>query len=155
MSNPTVDDFLNTPLGAVEKPPILPAGTYMGTIVKHRVDKRRREVNGQQVEVPFVDLQVKVTNADEDVDPELLAKVDLSTQYVYPAWDIDPKGKYALQQFLVGFFEGAGDGKIGEFLPLLVGKQVVFLITHTIGKKPDANGELPLYVNVTKVKAAE
>ena len=148
MTDTNLEDFLNTPLGAVEKPAVQPPGTYLGTIVKHKLDKRRI---GEE-EIPFVEFQVKITNAEDDVDPELLAKVDMSNAFAYPRFDLNARGKYQLQNFLLGFFEEAGGGKMGEYLPMLVGKQVVFQVTNKPGKTKD--GEDVLYVNYTNTKAA-
>jgi hypothetical protein len=149
MTEKSVEDFLGAKMGTVPKPPVLPAGTYLGTITKHEfVDKKF----GAEV-TKALRINIKVAQAEADVEEELLAAIDMSRQYVQRDYALDANGHRAFDRLCVTLFgenaEGAG---LGEYLPLLVGKSVVFKVTNTRGSKPGDDGEFPIFVNVQELK---
>lgn len=149
MADSILDEFFNTPLGEVEAPALLPPGTYIGTVTKHTT----RNVKRGETETPRIEFATKILQADADVDPDLLARVDLSAIYAYPGFDLDQRGKFACQNFIESCFPESKGAKIGDYLPMLVGQQVVFKVTHSGGTKVGDDGKPIIYVNYNNLKA--
>jgi hypothetical protein len=150
MSEVSIEEYLNTPMGKVPEPPQLPPGDYIGTIMKHEFKKVTPRNTG--VESTRLQLSVKIAQAQENVDPDLLSKLDVTKEYVYPDFNLsDPKGRKALDKFLVSLFgENAEGSGISAYLPLMAQRHVQFGIKHTPGVDKDGNSIT--YINVNGLK---
>jgi len=146
-----IDDFFSTKMGSIPKPPILPKGTWLGTITKHDIV----EVKGQDgAAEKALQLTVKLKQAEADVEPELLEQYgDLAKAFAYPQFRLNAIGKRTFDQLLVSIFGANAEGaNIGDYVNLLTGKNVVCEIVHSQGKTANEEGDFPTFVNCRKVK---
>lgn len=118
-------DALNTEASAVEKPPVLPRGTYTWKVTKAHSESKAAGGKWDVVTIPVVPVA-----ADEDVDPDMLAQFgDLkqgtnSIRFMFPT---DPAERanfdrtlFNLKNFLLSTLQV--DGNESMTLKQLLGK---------------------------------
>jgi hypothetical protein len=144
-----VEDFMNTPMGTVPRPPILPAGTYLGTVHSYKTNMRKRD----GTEIPVLTLTIKVAEGKDDVDMDLLSKFDLARTYTSMDYWLDDNGRHQVDKLLSAFFGDNKSGmKISDYLPLLTNKPVIFSIKHTSAKSKNDEDQIDTFANVRGLK---
>lgn len=152
-----LDEFMNTPLGDVPKPPMLPQGTYQGVITSHKVIPDRKISKESTDTIAVVSFTIRPEFPDADTDNELLEQFTqvcpLHDVVLFLEFRVDVRGRYACQTFLASLFgENARKATITEFLPLTINRKVAFKVVHSPGNRPDETGEIPMFLNLRDVK---
>jgi hypothetical protein len=150
----TMDEFLKQPMGSAPEPPLLPQGTCLFAVKQW--SKGRKKFFGAETESDYIRLVLVPQAYESDADPDAVARIDLSKEVVFQDYEMNAKGKKAFDDLMVTIFgantSGAG---IGEYLATIAGKQLVGLVVHKMGTKPNEYGKIPINVNVTKLKGAQ
>ena len=107
--------LINKPADKIKRPPVWPAGTYHGTIIRHEFGE------SSQKKTPFVSYKLKVNGPGEDVPQELLRDdegkpFDLSKKEFKKDFYLTPDAEYRV----VEFAESCGLQKSGHSLEDLI-----------------------------------
>jgi hypothetical protein len=133
-------DALNTKIGEIEKPPLLPRGTYVWKVSKTHKETTPGKGEWNIVEIPVVPV-MPYDNAD-DVDPDELSAFGQLTQganairFMFPTdpeKDVDrQKTLWGLRRFLIDTLkvEGDDDSTIKEMLAKMVGAEFIAQASH-------------------------
>lgn len=138
-----VKDLLSKPADSFERPPILPAGHFRGTIVKHEFDRSR------QKKTPLIRFYLNPTEPEDDVDPEDVANIDLKKVLLRHEFYLTQNALYRLGDFLNAVL-GESSENVDERIPMTTGLEVIIGVRQRMGD----NGE-PAGNEVADVTAAE
>ena len=119
------DKYLDVDVESIEQPKPLPAGTYFATITK----QEGREVEYEKgTKTPVITLSFRITQADEDVDPDLLPPGGGNGRIVtrdYRLNDPDKAGQWQLRKLAEETCQLPVKGfKLGDVVKELVNQEV-------------------------------
>lgn len=149
MSSTNPPDFRTllqtTNLDDVQRPKVLPTGTYKGTIIKFEYGQ------SSQKQTPYVRYFVRPDEARDDVDQEALEGINLSQRSLRRDFFLTADALYRLKEFLEGLgIETAGQS-LGALIPLAVNHDVLISVIHREGRAEP--GEAPeVYAEVASMK---
>jgi hypothetical protein len=143
MATINVKDLLSKPADSFERPPVFPAGHYLGTIVKHEFDKSRAK------KTPLIRFYLNPTAPSDDVDPEDVANIDLKKVLWRYEFYLTPTAMYRLADFLDAVL-GESTESLDERIPSTSGTEVLIGIRQRTNDEGEVTGN-----EVTKVTAAE
>lgn len=144
------NDALNTKQSEIERPPLLPSGTYRAVVTKvPALDKRG--------EYEVCDFQLKMLEAQEDVDPDALTEYGglgptavARRSFMFNSNDeaAFKRTLFDLKRFLLDHLQVAGDDNttLKELLNSSVNAQCLAFIRW----RPDKNDPEIQYVEVAK-----
>jgi hypothetical protein len=155
MTDSSVDDFLNKPLGAIEKPKLVPPGTWLGTIFTHKIELGKKVGKNSTETYNSAAVYIRLVQPDKDVDPALLAEFSVKgAPPVTREFRMDAQGQWQFRKFAETFsIPNAAQAPIKALLPLLHNRNVVFMVKHKAGSTPGDDGEIPMFVNISDLKA--
>lgn len=142
---PNFRELLKIKLEDIKEPKLLPIGTYHGVIASHEGGFTT------QKQTPFIRFTYKLQSAGDDIAPEDLAGIDLSTRRLSSDFYITTEALWRFKSFLasLGLPEGV---YVDEMVPDTIGRNVVIYVTHEPDRR-DPNA--PPRVNVKMVKGEE
>ena len=108
---PDFSQLLSQNLDEVKKPPIWPAGTYLGVITKHEYGE------SSQKKTPFVRFFAKVQSAGPDIEQDALTGIDLSKREWRTEFYITPDANWRLKEFLAALGVPTEHRTLGECIP--------------------------------------
>ena len=138
-----VKDLLSKPADSFERPPILPAGHYTGTFVKHEFDKSR------QKKTPLIRFYLNPTTPGDDVDPDEVRNIDFKKVLLRHEFYLTPGAMYRLGDFLDAVL-GESSDNVDERIPQTTGLEVHIGLRQRMNDDGDPAGN-----EVTTVTAAE
>lgn len=139
---PNFKELLSVRLDEIKEPKRLPAGTYHGVITAFEIDNKNRN------NTPYVRFTYALRSAGEDISPEDVEGIDLSTRKLTSDFYLTPEAMWRLRAFMLslGFEEGA---LLDEILPQAIGNSVVLYVELQPNRQdPSA----PPRLNVRNVK---
>lgn len=146
MSN--FSNILEQKVDSIERPPLLPMGTYMGIITKHEFGKSKEK------QTPFVEFYVRLQAGLEDVDPAALAQIkELGKRELRVTHYLTEDAAYRLRDFLEKTLRINCTGRtLRETIPEANTKALKVHIKHVPSNKP---GSDEVYANIDAVAPAE
>lgn len=123
------DDLLSLPSGDIEKPPLLPAGTYIGQITKgDKVESREKKTPGLRFFVKLLE-PGRDFAPDAFADPKVSARVSKFEGHT-DFW-VTEDSLFRLRDFVCGVLgEKPGQRTIKEQLPDTINKTCSVVIEH-------------------------
>jgi hypothetical protein len=137
--------MLDKPTTEAKRPPVLPAGTYYGTLVKWEPGE------SAQKKTPYIRFHAQLTGAGEDIDAEQMAEIDLSKKQMRMDFYMTPDAEFRIQEFMKSIgIVGVGEGRpYGEMLPECIGKDVIVNVTQQMNQQDPTQ---PPFNNVQNMK---
>jgi hypothetical protein len=133
--------LLSKPSDSIEKPKLLPEGTYTGMIAKYEYAESKEK------KTPYVRFLVRLTGFGEDIDPTDQVGIDLSKRELRKDFYITEDALHRLKTF----WETCGiDGRgrtLSEIIPDLIQAEVMV----TVGHRPSEDGK-EVYVDLKDIK---
>lgn len=117
-------DLLRKPMNEIERPKLLPAGTYYGIIKSHELGK------STQKKTPFVRFHVALTGAGEDVDQELLEGIELAKKILRRDFFLTEDALFRVKDFLASLGIEVEGRSLGECIPEAIGQSVMLTVRH-------------------------
>jgi len=120
--------LLSKNVADVKKPPLLPVGTYFGTITKKTLGESK------QKKTPFVEFAAQITRAGDDVDPSLLGEIDVSRKSFSGisnnggTFYMTDDSAFRLVDFCKSFGQEVEGLSMGELIEIPVGREVMVSI---------------------------
>jgi hypothetical protein len=129
MAKVDFNQLLSTNLDAVKRPPVKPAGTYLGSIASYKFDL------SSQKKTPYVRFELAGIQPGEDIDPDQMKEED-GTPIDLAKWKpgfefyLTANALFMLKEFIEGFGNIQMSGReLKEVLPELKGLPVMFEAT--------------------------
>lgn len=150
---PDFRQLLSKPLDSVTRPPVLPNGTYYGTIMSFKIDEARfaNDDGSKNVIVAFT---VKPSHAGPDVDADELAAAEaakaLGDRLQTVEMPLTGGNEWATKMFLDAIGISTAGKTWDTCLPETRNAQVMFEIT----KRIDKNNPEVWHNNARKLRAA-
>ena len=119
--------LLNKSIDDVEAPALLPQGSYMMTITGYSTGE------SQQKKTPYVEFNLKILAANEDVDQEELAKVNnLQDKTLKTQFYLSEDSLYRLKDFLSKAGLEIAGKSFSEVLSEIAGAQIIGIVSHRV-----------------------
>lgn len=119
--------LLNKSMDDVEAPALLPEGSYVMTITGYRTGE------SQQKKTPYVEFDLKIQAANEDVNQEELAKVkNLQDKTLKTQFYLSEDSLFRLKDFLSKAGHDISGKSFAEVLSEIAGSQVVGIVSHRV-----------------------
>lgn len=128
-------ELLSVNLDDVKAPVALPEGTYHGAITAFEYGDNNKN------KTPYVRFTLKFHSAGEDVTPEDLADIDLSSRKMTTNFYLTPDSRYRLKDFLVSLGMNTEGMSFDELIPEAVGQSVIAYVTQRFN--PEAPNDPP------------
>jgi len=103
--------LLSKPMDEIERPKPLPAGTYVGRIVKYDF------AESQEKKTPYLRYTVQPEEVGDDVSPEDLAGVDMTKKQLRKDFYLTNDAMYRLKEFLESCGIDVTGRSLGEAIP--------------------------------------
>jgi hypothetical protein len=150
-------DALNTKMGDIERPPLLPVGTYVGIVSK--IPAIEKIGDGKW---DVIDFQLRIASAGEDVSQDdlkefggLNASTVVRHRFMFSTEDeaAQKRTLFNLKRFLTEHLKV--DGGDGSAVKELLNNCLNHQCTVFIGWRPDKNDPELFYAEVKKTAAVE
>ena len=144
--------LLSRKVDDAERPDVLPAGRYEGVVV----DYMPKESNTAD-KTPQVQVNVRLTAATEDVDPEDLVnpkgkEIRVADRRMRHDFWLDEENQWKLSEFIRSCGVETAGRSFGETLPEVKNAPVFVLVTQTPDKqKRNEDGSPIIYNNVARL----
>lgn len=139
-------DILSTQASTIEKPPVIPQGTYLGIVKgapKIADEKTKRESD------PDITFNIEVTAPQADVDLSSFPGNVQGTLMNKSFWASDQKGQYSLKRWLVEHLKiEEGTKTLGELIAEAPGRPIMMTVIH----KPSKDGT-EMFANIKDTAA--
>lgn len=150
-------DALNTKMGDIERPPLIPGGTYVAMVSK--IPSIEKISDGKW---DVIDFQLRLAHAGEDVSQEdlkafggLNASTVIRHRFMFSTEDeaAQKRTLFNLKRFLLDHLKVEGDDNTS--VKELLNNSVNHQCSVFIGWRPDKNDPELFYAEVKKTAAAE
>jgi len=118
-------NLLTKPVDTIERPPVLPAGHYFGSVAKYEFGE------SSQKKTPYLRVHVQLHSPDADIDPESIAKIDLSKRTLRSDFFLTEDALYRLKDFLISCEVKTEGRTLNEVIPEIINAQVKAQVTIT------------------------
>ena len=125
---PNFASLLNKPADDVKRPVTLPEGTYFGVIQGHEFGE------SSQKKTPFVQFNITLSHADDDVDLEGL---EVDNKKVRTTFYLTDESMYRLTDFIKSLGIETDGRTLGELIPQTTGQSVKV----DLAKRPNQAGD--------------
>jgi phage-related protein len=125
-------------------PPVLPNGTYHGFIKGHNFGKSREK------QTPYVQFELSVTSAGDDVDQTELVGIELSRKNLSITFYLTENSDFRLTEFLRSLGIKTEGRSFGELIPETTNAPVLISISQRL----DKNDPTRIFNDVGEVKGA-
>lgn len=122
--------LLSVPTENVERPVPMPAGTYQGIIKKYTLG----ETSGKKT--PYVRFTIGQISAEDDVDAEAIATMDLSSKELEADFYLGPKSNFRIVDLAASCGQVTEGESIGSLIEAVVGQPVL----ATVEQRPSQDG---------------
>lgn len=144
MSTPNLRDLLSRPADNFKAPPPLPAGTYYGTLGQAEFGESREK------KTPYVRFQVNLMSPGQDIDPTLLAGIDLSRRSQRYDFFLTEDASFRLVEFAKSCNITTDGRSLGELIQeLQLGVSVKVELIQVPGREAGQ-----VYLNVKDIQGA-
>jgi hypothetical protein len=149
---PDFKSLLSRKVDDAERPDTLPAGNYEGVVV----DYQPIESNTAE-KTPQVRVNVRLTNASEDIDPEDLInpkgkQIKVADRRMRHDFWLDEENQWKLSEFIRSCGVETAGRSFGETLPEVKNALVFVQVTQTPDKvKRNEDGSPIIYNNVARL----
>lgn len=144
MTTPDFNTLLSAPVDSFVKPPLMPRGTYRGTIVKHEYGKSTKK------QTPYVEFTARVDEAGDDIVRTDLEGVRFEGRTFSESYYLTPDAMYRLKEFLQSLGIKTEGRSVGEAIPDSAGGQVLMFVEHA----PSQRNQDEFYARLTSMKGA-
>lgn len=127
--------LLRKPIDSVVKPKALPAGTYRGRVKTFEFKESKEK------KTPFVQFNVQVVSATDEVEPDSLAGIDLSKKLLRKDYYITDDALWRLREFIESVTGPIPSGStLDEYLPQTLHADVLVAVTQRLAQ--DGSGDI-------------
>lgn len=143
-ATPDFASLLSAPVDSFERPPLMPKGTYRGTLIKHEFGKSKNKGT------PYVEFTARVDDAGPDINSADLKGVRLDGKTFSESFYLTPDAMYRLKEFLQSLGIKTEGRSVGEAIPDTAGGQVLMFVDHA----PSQRNKDEFYARLTSMKGA-
>lgn len=111
----------------VERPPLLPDGTYYGNIKSHQFGESREK------KTPFVEFTFQVTGPGEDIADQDFSKIDFSKKTMRQQYYLTDDAMYRLRELMEGLGMNIAGRSFGELIPEMQNMGVLLAVATQAG----------------------
>lgn len=146
--------LLSRKVDEAKRPPVLPPGTYEGTVVNYQPDEAQLK---DGTRVPIVRFNLKLTAPTEDIDPEDLVDrdgkpIEVAGKRIRHDFWLDGQQDFRLSEFISSCGVETEGRSYGETLPECANAPVLVTVTQTQARdKVDKDGNPEMYNNASRL----